>query len=227
MIVYPYSSPIILNDNVFTEYGGIIGESNNAQRQAAYLIAEQQMVSHIGTLLLPEDITTTAPYNVKMKYFVTDYGYVNRLYGARVVNPWGETKWDISGTGNYMTVSDDTYGYLYVVDWMTRCQCYEEPLTIEFSYNAGLPTGVASQPGMLLALTMAAQINLNEFAVVSANEGVGNVGIEEFSSLEYREKRKPWKNTSFGASAKSARVAQLVDSTIRKARRAVVLGRTY
>jgi hypothetical protein len=79
----------------------------------------------------------------------------------------------------------------------------------------------------LLALTMAAQINLNEFAVVSANEGVGNVGIEEFSSLEYREKRKPWKNTSFGASAKSARVAQLVDSTIRKARRAVVLGRTY
>lgn len=223
MVIYPYSSPIILTDEVFINYGGVVGTTTKPQRDAAYLIAEQQMVTHIGTLLLPEDVITTVPYNVKMKYFVTDYGYVNALHGARVRDHFGNTKWDISGTSNYMIVADDTYGYLYVVDWMTRCQ--DEPLTIEFSYNVGLPTGVATQPGVLLALSMAAQISLNEMGFQQGNEGVGDVGIEEFSHLQYREKRKPWRNTSFGSSAKSAKVAQLVDSTIRKARRAMFLGR--
>lgn len=220
---YPYSSPLILNDSIFIQYGGLTGTSTEPQRQAAYLIAEQQMVSYIGTLLLPEDLTGSAPYNVNMHYFVTDYGYVHRLYGARILDPFGNVKWDISGTSNYMMISDDTYGYLYVKDLHVREQC--DPYTIEFVYNAGLPSGVASQPGMLLALSMAAQISLNEFGFPSMNEGVGDVGIEEFSHLQYREKRKGWKNTAFGASAKSAKVAQLVDSTIRKARRSLIFGR--
>jgi hypothetical protein len=222
MVKYPYSAPIILSDTIFQEYGGIVGTSSVMQRKAAYLIAEMQMVTYIGTLLLPEDITSTSPYSVKMKFFVTDYGHVNGVIGARVKDPWGNVKWDISGTSNYMMVSDDTYGYLFVQDLNSRLQC--DPFTIEFTYNCGLPSGVATQPAMLMALTMAAQTSLNEMGFPSGNEGVGDVGIEEFSHLQYREKRKPWKNTAFGASAKSAKIAQLVDSTVKKTRRAIVFG---
>jgi len=71
---------------------------------------------------------------------------------------------------------------------------------------------------------MAAQISLNEIGFPSMNEGVGDVGIEEFYHLQYKETRKKWKNTAFGASTKASKIANLVDSTIRKARRALVLG---
>jgi hypothetical protein len=79
---------------------------------------------------------------------------------------------------------------------------------------------------MLSALTMSAGIELAEMTgFPTANEGVGDVGIVEYETLDYREKRKLWKNTTFGASAKSAKIANLVDGAVRKARRALFLGR--
>jgi len=226
MIVYPYNTPIIMDDDIFVSYGGQTGTSSLFQREAAYLIAEQQMTSYLGTYLLPTDITGSVPYDYRMKFVPTDFGYVQRIYGARVVDAFGNTRFDISGSSSRMVINEDTFGYLYLYD--TECRCgYPEyaPYYLQFMYQAGLPTGTANQPAMLLALTMAAQISLNEIGFPSMNEGVGDVGIEEFYHLQYKETRKKWKNTAFGASARAAKVAQLVDSTIRKARRALMIGR--
>ena len=226
MRVYPFSSPIILNDDVFVQYGGQVGLFSPAQRNAAYLIAEQQMSTYVDTLLLPQDVTGSVVYSNAMRYVTTDYGYVNQIHGARVLDAFGVVRFELSGTSSYIKIQEDTYGYLYIVDTVSHCcSCYDGPMTLQFMYNAGMPTGMANQPAMLLALTMAAQISLNEMGFPTMNEGVGDVGITEFSHLQYKETRKRWKNSSFGASARSSKIAQLVDSTIRKARRALVLGR--
>jgi hypothetical protein len=83
--------------------------------------------------------------------------------------------------------------------------------------NAGLPTGTASQADMLLALTLASEINLNRIVDATANEGTGDIGIEEFSNLGYRERRIGMKHTAFGNSAKANEIA-LMTNTYRKKR---------
>lgn len=224
MKVYPYTATgtLILNDAIFTEYGGQTGSFTPAQRQNAYRIAEQQATNYIGTFLLPTVITGTWGYAHRV---VTDYGYVHRIYSVQVL-----------GLSNLQTCSlytgsacgliwEDTYGYIDVSCVTQYCNCVGlvAPYQVQIAYQAGLPTGVASQPPVLLALTMAAQINLNEMTFPSQNEGVGDIGISEFSSLDYREKRVPMRRTAFGTSARAEKIASLIDGAVRKARPALIL----
>ena len=53
MNIYPYDYPLILTDDIFTGYGGLTGTSLPLQREAAYIIAEQQVSTYLGTFLLP------------------------------------------------------------------------------------------------------------------------------------------------------------------------------
>lgn len=133
----------------------------------------------------------------------------------------------VSGsTYRYAFIHEDGYGYIKVVDFFGQCGGCGSlgPQKFRIAYEAGLPTGSANHPSILLGLVMAAQINLNEIIYPSANEGVGDVGINSFHSLDYSETRKPLKNTVFGNSAKANKIAQLVDqSGIHKYRKALVL----
>jgi hypothetical protein len=115
---------------------------------------------------------------------------------------------------------DDTFGYLDVGCVVNYCGC-PSPSQVQVVYEAGLPTGVASQPAVLLALTMAATISLNEMVFPSANESTGDIGLKEFTSMGYSgysEKRVATARNSFGNSAKSYKVGQLLSSVIRRAR---------
>ena len=47
--------------------------------------------------------------------------------------------------------------------------------------------------------------------------------MTEFETLEYKEKRKAWRRTAFGDSPKAAKIAQLFDNIMPKARKAIVL----
>lgn len=222
MNVYPYSSPIILNDQVFVQNGGQTGTFTSAQRQAAYVIAEQQMTSHIGTFLLPTIVTGTFPYQQRI---TTDYGYVHQVYSVSILSQdLRSTACNLHSSSACVNIWSDTFAYLDLGCISLACDCYVSvPYQIQVAYQAGLPTGVASQPAMLLALTMAAQISLNEMAYPSQNEGTGDIGIEEFSSLGYREKRVKLVRNAFGSSAKANKIGQLVNSTIKLARPATVL----
>lgn len=227
MLIYPFNTPIILNDNIFSQYGGRPHETTKAQREAAYLIAEQKMSQYVGTLLLPHDISGSVSVDHSIKYANTDYGYVHQIYSARILDAHGGVVVDYDSLSNYVTIRNDTYGYFQLTQTWFSCNFpIYTPHTLEFVYRAGLPTGTASSPAMLSALTMSANIELAEMiGFPTANEGVGDVGIVEYETLDYREKRKPWKNTVFGASAKAAKIANLVDGSVKKARRSLVLGR--
>jgi hypothetical protein len=217
---YPFSAPIILNDTIFALYGGQTGTWNAAQRNAAYLIAEQQTSSYIGSLLLPTVVTGTWGYANRI---VTDYGYVHQIFSTQLLN--------VNGYCNLYTGSacsliwEDTYGYIDVACLTQYCNCVglAVPYQVQIAYQAGLHTGVANQPAVLLAMTMAAQISLNEMIFPSQNESTGDIGVKSFSSLDYREERVKMRRTVFGTSAKAEKIANLIDGAIKKARPALML----
>mgnify|MGYP007027865941 CR=1 FL=1 len=220
--VYPYNSPVIMTDSVFTMYGGMTGTFTQAQRSAAYLIAEQQATTYLNAFLLPTTVTGTWGYASRI---TTDYGYVTDIKAVNILSQNGSTNCNLQSNNGCVFVWEDTFGYLDVGCVMNYCGCnnYVVPYQIQVSYESGLPTGVATQPAVLLALTMAAQISLNEMIYPSQNEGVGDIGVQEYSSMGYSEKRKTLKFTAFGSSAKAQKIANLLSSTITPARHALLL----
>jgi hypothetical protein len=240
MILYPYNYPLILNDTVFVEYGGKTGTFTASQRTSSYLIAEMQVTKYIGTLLLPTTVTGTYPYMGKNR-IPTDYGYVNQLLNVTV-----KSKGFLSNNCSLVDndacgyIYDDTYGYVDFKQVALICGLAiygtfggsavvvpNVPYQIQIAYNAGLPTGTANQPPFLEALTILAQIDLNEKDPGNAgmNETTGDVGVQDFKSLDYRELRAEHAlvKTDLGGSAKAMRAKRLLDMSIRKARRALLV----
>lgn len=84
------------------------------------------------------------------------------------------------------------------------------PYNIQVAYQSGLATGTYTSKSMLMALTIVAQINLNEIDVSLSNESIGDVGIESFTNQKYSEKRVRLGNTAFGNSPMANRAARLV-----------------
>lgn len=238
MQIYPHNSPIILNDVNFSQYGGQgTGTFNSFTLQSAYLLAEMQVSSYIGTLLLPTTVTGTYPFMHQYR-IATDYGYVQQLLNVNILTKT-PTNLACSLTSNDGCgyIYQDTFGYVdfrrltsvcgwgwwwsgypyspYIVDY--------GPYQIQIAYVAGLPTGTANQPGILQALTILAQIQLNEMfpGTVGVNESVGAVGIQDFKSLDYMERRAEHAlvKTELGDDARSQRAKKLIDMSIRKARK--------
>ncbi len=240
MILYPYNYPLILNDQIFTECGGKTGTFSQTQRNSSYLIAEMQVSNYIGTLLLPTIVTGTYPFMGKHR-IPTDYGYVSQLLNVNV-----KSKGYLSNSCSLVDnaacgyIYEDTFGYVDFKQLALICGwAYyggigggaivvpNVPYQIEIAYQAGLPTGTANQPPFLEALTILAQIDLNEKDPGNAgiNETTGDVGVQDFKSLDYRELRAEHAlvKTALGDSAKSQRAKKLLDMSIKKARRTLMI----
>lgn len=209
---YPYSSPQILTDNVFVQYGGQTGTSTQAQRQAAYLMAEEQMVEHLSAFLTPTIVTGSAWYRGQGTLFETEFGHIRQILYIQAktvvqVNPLDTNIY----TGSAL-IRNAEYGYIDVnFPAYYRVQygygsLYENMVV----YESGLATGTASSPIMLAALTIAAQINLNEMDISLTNEGTGDVGIQSFTNQGYSEQRVKLGRNAFGSSALAQRAARLV-----------------
>jgi hypothetical protein len=219
--IYPYQSAIILNDSIFVENGGQTGTWTATQRQNAYQIAEHQASNYIGTLLLPTVVTGTWGYAGRI---VTDYGYVHQIYSVNFLTINSLATSVLTSNTGYAWTNESTFGYVDVVGLLGYCGCFTGiPYQVQLAYQAGLPTGVASQPSVLLALTMAAQISLNEMIFPSQNESTGDIGVKSYSSLDYREERVKMRRTVFGTSAKAEKIANLLDGAVKKARPALLL----
>ena len=231
MVIYPYNYSLILNDATFSLYGGRgTGTFSSAQLQAAYLMAEQQTVSYIGTFLLPTIVTGTfVTPQTRVQRISTDYGYVHRILGVivKTQNTTITGGCELLDNDGCAYIYDDTFGYLDVHKLQTLFGCSQNnvPYQYQIVYEAGLPTGTANQPLMLAAMTLAAGINLNELypGVVGMNEGVGDVGIQEFESFGYHERRTAHAlvRTAFGGSALSSKIASLIRACIKLARKSL------
>lgn len=218
MQTYPFTSPIILTDDIFVQYGGQTGTFSVAQRSAGYLIAEKRATNYLGTFLLPTNVTGTFPYNSN-NFIVTDYGYVHQIYSATLKSVNNLNTCTLKDTDGCAFIFEDTFGYLNFSCVQTQCPCsgWEQPYHYEIAYQAGLPTGTANQPDVLLALSVVAQEVLNEMSYPTMNETAGARGVEAWSSLEYSEKRKPLKSTALGQSARANFAAELLNGAVRRA----------
>jgi len=229
--VYPYNYPLILNNVLFSQYGGKgTGSFPQAVLDAAYQMAEQQTTNYIGTFLLPTIVTGTFTNPLTItKRIATDYGYVSRILSVvvktqKVSQASGCELLDSQGCA---FIYKDTFGYLdvYKVQELCGCGVSNVPYQYEIAYEAGLPTGTANLPLMLAAMTQAAQIHLNEMfpGVVGVNEGAGDVGIQEFESFGYHERRTAHSlvKTAFGGSAVASRIANMIKTCVKLARRSL------
>ena len=214
MILYPHgNSPIIMTDDIFQQYGGDINASRPEVREIAFTIAEEGVSDDIGTLLLPTIVTGTASWNL-INPIMTEYGYVNRVDLVRFLDTQENIYFTASGTANvYVSLRDDTYGVIDIHQIFGSCQCISSfnpyPYQVQYVYEAGLPTGTANQPKMLLALTTFSDMVLNQIEGYG-NEADGLVGVSEFKNQDYSEKRHNLKRTVFGSSARSQFVSDLL-----------------
>ena len=228
MQIYPFSSPIILTDDIFTTYGGAVGTFTAAQRQSSYWVAEVEASRYIGTLLLPTIVTGTFNFQYPGGMRITtDYGYVQQILGVTVYSQKSSLNCDLQANDGCAYIYNDAFGYIDTKQVASACNCwptlsydFQIPYQIRVTYQAGLPTGTASRPGILEALTILAQIDLNEKNPGDAgmNESPGDIGVQVFSSMNYREERIPLKKTALGSSAKSMYAAHLLDISVTKAR---------
>lgn len=216
MNFYPYTSPIIMTDNIFVSYGGLTGTSVAAQRQVAFTLAEERVSLDLDTFLLPTTITGTYLY---APYIILDNAYVNQIFVVQFLDSKNTVYWAASGSYNdYYRLRDDGYGILDLNYITSICRCGNGfPYSTRVSYSAGLPTGTANSPNILLALTTASQIFLNEI-LGYGNEGVADIGIQRFSNQQYSESRKALMETVYGNSAKSQFIHRLL-TAFRKYRR--------
>jgi len=209
---YPFYSPIVLTDQNFLLYGGRTGTSTDAQRQVAYLLAEEQMTEYLGAFLIPTIITGTHFWRGSNPIEL-DYGYVREVYGVSIHSmDWANSCTIETVTGCH-AVRNDQYGVIDINPIMNCGGCNAvvglAPYHVEVAYESGLETGTSNSPSVLQALTIAAQINLNEIDVSLSNESTADIGLEMFINQKYQERRLPGITTAFGNSAMAQRAARL------------------
>lgn len=199
MNFYPYSSPFILDDNVFEKYGGDITLGNSDQRDAAYLIAEQEVSNHLDTFLKPTTVTGT--YDPAWS-IILEHTYINSISVVRFIDTQENIFFTASGTtSGYYSVGSDDRGVvdLHYLTGICNCQTnLSYPYKVQVIYNAGLPSGTSLQSNVLMALSTYAKIIINEI-VGYGNEAPGDVGVESFNAQQYAERRRI-QNTDFGSS---------------------------
>lgn len=214
MMFYPYTSPIILTDAIFQTYIGNVNlaASTPAQRQIAYVLAEDVISADIESFLLPTVVTGTYTYK---PYVLLDHAYIQEVYSVKFLDNEGTIYWAASGTMNqYYRLQDDVYGVVdldYVFATCSSCTPGTYPYQVQIAYRAGLPTGTANQPKILMALCKYTELALNEI-LGYGNEGVADIGITRFSNQQYSETRMKMINTSFGNSATAQFIHRMLDS---------------
>lgn len=206
---YPYTAPIILDDDVFELYGGDITLGVSNQRQIAYWIAEQEVSNNLKTFLKPTIVSGT--YDPAWK-IILEHTYINSVDVVRFIDTQENIFFTASGTtSGYYSIDRDDYGTidLHYLTGVCNCQtALSYPYKVQVVYNAGLPTGTSMQQNVLLALSTYSKIIINEI-IGFGNEGPGDVGIESFNAQQYAERRRI-QNTDFGSSPQAMFVNRLL-----------------
>src|SRR3990167_2088826 len=182
---YPYNSPVVMTDAIFTLYGGRTGTSSSAQRDIAFTLAEEQMTEYLSSFLVPTTVTGTYFWRWENPISL-DYGHVKSVNSVVFSSLDGDTSCSLTSTTGCSLIRNSEYGYVDVGASLDCSGCCTilgvYPYNVTIAYQSGLETGTSNQRAMLQALTIVSQINLNEIDLSLANESTGDIGIESFSN---------------------------------------------
>jgi hypothetical protein len=216
------TTPSILTDTIFADYGGHTGTATAAQCQAAYAIAEAQAAQEIGTFVSPTTVTGT--------YSWPPMGQPLKLEHSRLISVVSVTAIHEAGC-DCAADSVEIEGCAWVLDpdngvvdlrecgntlkaSCAGCGCGNEwgmPKQVRIVYWAGLPATAANDPRLLLGLVTAADLALEQMIDPSGAEGgPGDPGVQSFGTQGYSENRTPLKRGAFGSSARANYAAQML-----------------
>lgn len=214
---YYHLTPVILDDDLYETYGGRTGTSTAAQRQAAYAIAEMQMIREIGTLLQPTTVTGTFLFQPDgHNRYQLPLNRIISIDAVTILSQESACNCNIDEEEGCAFIADSSFGYIDIrrlTNAALGCACaLNLPYQTRVAFTAGLPTGVSSTDSALhLALTIVAELALLEIIDPKGLEGgPGDPGVQEWVSMGYGEKRTPLMKTVFGSSARANRAKNLV-----------------
>lgn len=216
---YYHLAPVILTDDMFFEYNpNMIATGTTTQRNAAYVMSEQQMMQHLQTFLIPTTVTGSFLWPLPAERIRLDHGFVSSI--DRIVVTSLDNTCDCDLTENEAcAIIRSGWGLIdaMVISSAVKAGCggcgahggYYHALV---TYTAGFPTGTSSQDvGLHMGLSKIAEVNLNEIIDPGANEGgPGDPGIQAWSSLGYSETRQPLVAYPFGSGPIANYVARIV-----------------
>lgn len=233
MYVVPVTDPNVLTEDIFVTYGGHTGTAQSAQLTAAFCIGEQRAQQEICTPLVPTQITGSAgAYKLHLlaygQPFTLPHTHLRSVDEIHLICEHGCTDCSVSEHDACVHVKN----YLHSVVELRlvcstlcgTCSVCNSPLNFSLYYTAGLEPGVAaSAPSILHALTIGADIALQQIVDPGASEGgPGDPGVQKWGSLTYREERTKLRHTAFGFSARANYAADLLQPW--KSGRALKLG---
>ncbi len=212
-------SPVVLTDEIFFSFvDNCFFTGTAAQRQAAYLWAEQKFNEFAGAPILETTITGTFHSPFPTTRFILPETWIRSISSVVAITRENRCNCDLTRRDACGVMIDNQYGYIDMFKLQNVlkqvCGCCGGnaiwPFQLEVVYTSGFATGtIANDTTLHSSLAMAAQINLNEIVDPAANEGgPGDPGIESYSTLGYSEKRRGAKDTPWGWSARANMVAR-------------------
>jgi hypothetical protein len=209
--MYPYKTPQILTVQTYTDYGGHTGTASALQVQAALVIAERQMTQELHTFLLPTIITGEYQAPWWDHPVELEYGYVRAFITGTLLS----IPTDVDNPHELTTrvrgfIRNSDAGHIDIVpDWNSQYADNWGAYKVRVVYCVGHDTGTTlNDPNLLMALTAAAELVLNE--IVAAGTTEAQIGVQRWSSMRYSESRFPLRMTAFGSSARANFIAGLV-----------------
>lgn len=227
--LYLVTGTSVLNDTIFTDFGGNAGASTSAQRQSAYQIAEQFAIREIGAFLIPTAITeqfswplTMSQGGCRVKLFYDHIISVDSLTSKHEIF-CNCTTVDISGCAVIVN-SENSIVDLQAcggVSGGAQCNCAwaqgygpnRRPRLVEITYTSGILAGqVAMNASALQGLVIAADLALEQIIdPAGAEGGPGDPQVKSFSDTGYSETREGLVMTAFGGSPRANYAARMLN----------------
>jgi len=215
----------VLNDSLFIQYGGNTGTSTQAQRDAAYMMAEQDAGDYLQTFLVPTTITGSFQWPTVGNRIQLEYKHINTITGLVAIHDTGCDCDTVEVVGCAIIVDSDNA----IVDISncgsggvlksscSGCDCFSgggRSDRFRIGYTVGLPAGlVAANAKALMGLITIADIALQQITCPETAEGgAGDPSISNFSDSGYSESRQFLKMTTLGGSPRANYAARMLDS---------------
>jgi hypothetical protein len=213
MKTYPFLTAQILSEQLFVMYGGHTGTATAAQVAGALAIAERQMTEQLGTYLVPVTVTGTYYVNNDFSPLVLEVGRIREVKKATfhfIESLVTGTYTDYPGIAQIRDAESGFVDIRFHIDSYPCCQWQPGPYEVEVVFTSGMDTGTSmNEPGLHMGLAAAADLVLNEMIDPGGSEV--QVGVQDWSSMRYRENRTPLHNTAFGMSARANYISRLVE----------------
>lgn len=213
---FHHLSPVILTDALFDTFvPALTTTPTAAQKNAAYLIAEQNMVRGLKTPLLPTQVSGTFAFPIPYATIKLPHIYVRSLDSVVAYGYDSGCNCDVTD----LTACGRIRNYIGWIDtriiagfYVRACGSPIRPAYYDITYTAGLLTGTAADDASLhLSLSMLARLQLLEMTDPGGLEGGGgDIGVQSYSTLGYSETRVKLKKTPFGSSAIANKAWDLV-----------------